>query len=90
MAEALAPTTHPADVVGLQAGAREVQTRGGGEPPNPRHVYAAKARLRRLVPFLVGDVLAEVTKALKALVEWTTQHWGEDVALVGEEALDQD
>ena len=42
------------------------------------------------MPFLVGDVLAEVTKALKALVEWTTQHWGEDVALVGEEALDQD
>ena len=27
--EALAPTTHPADVLGLQKGAREAQTRGG-------------------------------------------------------------
>ena len=88
MAEALAPTTHPADVVGQQAGARSGQARGGEDPPNPRHVYAAKARLRRLVPFLVGDVLVEVNKALKALVEWTTQHWGEDVELVGEEDLE--
>ena len=88
VAEALAPTTHPADVVGQQAGAREGQARGGEDPPNPRHVSAAKARLRRLVPFLVGDVLVEVNKALKALVEWTTQHWGEDVELVGEEDLE--
>ena len=50
-----------------------MQTREEGEPPNPRHVYAAKARLRRLVP--LGDVLAEVRKTLQALVEWTTQHW---------------
>ena len=36
------------------------------------------------MPFLVGD---EVKKALQALVEWTTQHWGDDVELVGEDDL---
>ena len=81
--EALAPTTHPADVLGLQKGAREAQTRGGSRQI-PDTSYAAKARLRRLVPFLVGD---EVKKALQALVEWTTQHWGDDVELVGEDDL---
>ena len=41
------------------------------------------------MPFFMGDVLAEVvTKALKALVDWTTQHWGEDVELVGEDDLE--
>ena len=28
---------------------------------------------------VVGDVLAEVMKALQALVGWTTQHWKDDV-----------
>ena len=36
----------------------------------------------------MGDVLAEVKKALQALVEWTTQHWGDDVELVGEDDLE--
>ena len=83
----VAPTTHPADVLGLRGGAQKAQT-GEKEPPNPRHVCAAKARLRRLVPFLVGDVLTEVQKALQALVEWTTQHWGGEVGLVGENDLE--
>ena len=33
-------------------------------------------------------MLAEVKKALQALVEWTTQHWWDDVELVGEDDLE--
>ena len=64
VAEALAPKTHPADTLGL---ARLGTPRPDRAPPNPRHVCAAKARLRRLIPFLVGNVLEEVKRALKAL-----------------------
>ena len=49
--------------------------------PEPRKRERERARERERES--VGDVLAEVKKALQALVEWTTQHWGDDVELVG-------
>ena len=48
-------------------------------------MYEAKARLRRLVPFVVGSVLEKVKKDF---VTWTVEHWGEEVELVGENDLD--
>ena len=38
---------HPLHTPWMCSDHRRGQTRGEGEPPNPRHVYAAKARLRR-------------------------------------------
>ena len=57
----------------------------GTDRPQPRHVYEAKARLRRLVPFVMGSVLEKVKKDF---VTWTVEHWGEEVELVGENDLD--
>ena len=73
MAEALARQTHPCDILGLSRGGKEAASRPT-EPPNPHHVHAAKARLRRLIPFLAGNVLEEVKKAFKELVEWSVEH----------------
>ena len=84
-------STGPANAPVRHTGACERLSRGGKEaasrptePPNPHHVHAAKARLRRLIPFLAGNVLEEVKKAFKELVEWSVEHyWGEEVELVG-------
>ena len=73
---------HPADVIGLAAGAQE--NHGGREPTGgePTHIVKARNILTQLIPFLVQEEARLAAQAANALDEWLAEHWGEPIVLL--------
>ena len=73
---------HPADVIGLAAGAQK--NRGGREPTGgePTHIVKARNILTQLIPFLVQEEARLAAQAANALDEWLAEHWGEPIVLL--------
>ena len=73
---------HPADVIGLAAGAQEDHK--GREPTKgePAHIIKARNILTQLVPFLVQEEAHLAAQAAYALDEWLAEQWGAPIVLL--------
>ena len=88
VAEALAPTTHPADVLGLQGGAHRRGGKGATKPPT-RLRSRRKTTTAGAIPGVGrADRGPESTPSPSGVDNSTTQHWGGEVELVGENDLE--
>ena len=83
---------HPADVIAQQGGQPELPSqRRDRDPPDAVHVYKAQRALRRLQPFLEGEMQVLGSQALAHLGEWIRAHWREEVQLLSsDEEREQD
>ena len=77
--------THPADVIGLQAGGTESnhdRPQGGSASP----ITTARRILAQLTPFLVQEEAKLAAQALSAIDGWLAMQWGEGIVLLDTQA----